>query len=138
VSIAAFLLFVVVTADSISHSILEIVRCGLRNTKILTSVRENKGMREVFKLNREKATHILWSFQSAFVTTYCGEFKRCNRILSQRFRQLNLKKETLGFQKFGNLYVLVTSYIRIVMRRDYLKHHMQTFAKTLKISFTSK
>jgi hypothetical protein len=78
---------------------------------MLTSVRENKGMRGVFELNREEATHTLWSFQSAFVTTYCDEFKTCNRKLSQRFRQLNLKKETLGFQKFGNLNVLVTSYI---------------------------
>jgi len=48
VSIAAFLLFVVVTADSISHRVVEIVRCGLRNTKMFTSVRENKGTRGVF------------------------------------------------------------------------------------------
>jgi hypothetical protein len=34
VSIAAFLLFVVVTADSIYHLVVEIVRYGLRNTEI--------------------------------------------------------------------------------------------------------
>lgn len=34
VSITAFLLFVVVTADSISHRVVEIVRCGLRNTEL--------------------------------------------------------------------------------------------------------
>ena len=34
VSIAAFLLFVVVTADSISHRVVEIVRCGLRSTEM--------------------------------------------------------------------------------------------------------
>lgn len=34
VSIAAFLLFVVVTAGSISHRVVEIVRCGLRNTEM--------------------------------------------------------------------------------------------------------
>jgi len=40
------------------------------------------------------------------LTTYCDEFERYNTKLSQRFRQLNLKKEAVVVQKDGNLYFL--------------------------------
>jgi hypothetical protein len=72
-------------------------------------------MRGVLQPNKEETTHTLWSYQSAFVTKYCDEFKRYSRKLSQGFRQLKLKKETVGFQKDENLYFLETSYIRKIL-----------------------
>jgi hypothetical protein len=73
-------------------------------------------MRGVFQPNREEATHThCGASKRAFVTKYCDEFKRYDRKCSQRFRQLNLKKETVGFQKVGNLYFLKTSYIRNIV-----------------------